>query len=187
MSTAVRFTAEQFDRVRENEVFRDDPVRRFELIFGEIREMVHPRPLHEEIVDLLTQWSFAQLDGEKVRVRIQQTLGIPELDSVPRPDIAWVRQKSYRTARPRVKDVLLIIEVSDTSLKFDLSTKQELYGQAGVREYWVVDVRAKAIHVFRRPAKDGYVSTKIYSVAETISPLAASTAELSLAWLFGAE
>ena len=75
MSTVVRFTAEQFDRVVDGAVFRDDPDRRFELIFGEIREMVRPGPLHENIIDLLAEWSFANVDTSRIRVRIEKTLG----------------------------------------------------------------------------------------------------------------
>jgi Uma2 family endonuclease len=170
MSTAVRFTAEQFDRILEGGVFNAEAEEKIELIFGEIREMVHPGPVHEDIVDLLDQWSQATVDPEQIRVRVEKTLGIPELDSVPRPDIAWVRQRSYKSGRPRVKDVLLIIEVSDSTLAFDTNEKLTLYAHAGVKEYWVVNVRMKSIEVFRRPSKTGYRSTQAYSVQDVVSP-----------------
>jgi Uma2 family endonuclease len=184
MSTAVRFTAEQFDRVMDGAVFRDDPERRFELILGEIREMVQPGPLHENIIDLLAEWSFANVNTRHVRVRIEKTLGIPELDSVPRPDVAWVKQQDYSGARPRVKDVLLIIEVSDTTLAFDTRDKLLLYAQAGIKDYWVVDVKSKAVRVFRGPTKKGYRSAQAFSLDDEVAPLAVPDAKLAVKSLF---
>ncbi len=184
MSTAVRFTAEQFDRVMDGAVFRDDPDRRFELILGEIREMVHPGPLHENIIDLLAEWSFANIDTRKIRVRIEKTLGIPELDTVPRPDLAWVNQQDYSGARPSVRDVLLLIEVADTTLAFDTGEKLLIYAKAGIKEYWVVDVKAKALRVFPSPNKKGYRSAQALSLGDKIAPLAVPDAELDVKSLF---
>jgi hypothetical protein len=184
MSTALRFTAEQFDRILEEGILDADDENKIELIFGEIREMVHPGPAHEDIIDLLEEWSHASVDRKQIRVRIEKTLGIPELDSVPRPDVASVRQQSYRSARPRVKDVLLVIEVSDTTLAFDTEVKLLLYAQAGVREYWVVNVRMKSIEVFRQPSKKGYRSSQAFSVRDVVAPLALPSAKLPVQSLF---
>ena len=172
MSTSVRFTAEQFDRVMDGAVFRDDPDRRFELILGEIREMVHPGPLHENIIDLLAEWSFANVDTRKIRVRIEKTLGIPELDTVPRPDLAWVNQQDYSGARPSVRDVLLLIEVADTTLAFDTGEKLLIYAKAGIKEYWVVDGSVDS----RKPSLIQYVrrgkkwSMTIHPFGSTFTP-----------------
>lgn len=168
----------------EGGVFEGSDEPRIELIFGEIREMVHPGPVHEDIVDLLTEWSFANVNVRQVRTRVEKTFGIPELDSVPRPDIAWVRQRSYKAGRPRVKDVLLIIEVSDTTLAFDTGEKLLLYAQAGVKEYWVVNVRMKSIEVFRNPTKKGYRTSQAFSVGDVVSPLALPSAKLAVKSLF---
>ena len=184
MSTAIRFTTEQFDRILEGGIIDADAENKIELIFGEIREMVHPGPAHEDIIDLLEEWSHLQVDRREIRVRIEKTLGIPELDSVPRPDVAWVKQQSYRTRRPAVKDVLLVIEVADTTLAFDTEQKLLLYAQAGLREYWVVNVRMKSIEVFRNPTKKGYRSSQAYSIRDVISPLALPTAKLEVRTLF---
>lgn len=184
MSTAVRFTAEQFDRMVEAEVFGEADEKRVELIFGEVREMVHPGPVHEDIVDLLNEWSFANVDVKRIRIRIEKTLGIPELDSVPRPDVAWVSQQSYKSGRPRVKDVLLIIEVSDSTLAFDTEEKLQLYAQAGIQGYWVVNVRMKSIEVFRNPTKKGYRNSQAFSLRDVVAPLAVPTAKLEVRTLF---
>lgn len=185
MSTAVRFTADQFDQILERGILAADDENKVELIFGEIREMVHPGPAHEDIVDLLEEWSHEHVDRRQIRVRIEKTLGIPELDSVPRPDVAWVKQQSYRARRPRVKDVLLVIEVADTTLAYDTDEKLQLYAQAGVREYWVVNVRMKSIEVFRQPAKKGYRSSQAHSIRDVVSPLCLPSAQLLVRSLFG--
>ena len=117
-------------------------------------------------------------------MRIEKTLGIPELDSVPRPDVAWVKQQDYSGARPRVKDVLLIIEVSDTTLAFDTRDKLLLYAQAGIKDYWVVDVKSKAVRVFRGPTKKGYRSAQAFSLDDEVAPLAVPDAKLAVKSLF---
>jgi Uma2 family endonuclease len=116
MSSALRFTVAEYDRMVERGIFADRCERRLELIHGEIRQMVPPNPSHEEIVDLLMYWSVDHAPRDRVRVRVQNSLGIPELDSVPEPDIAWMLAQSYRKRRPRPTDVLLLIEVAESSL-----------------------------------------------------------------------
>ena len=74
--------------------------RRIELIYGELREMSPPGPTHEDLVDWLARWSMENTKKEEVRVRVQNSIGLPELDSAPQPDIAWVKPKNYRDALP---------------------------------------------------------------------------------------
>jgi Uma2 family endonuclease len=78
--------------------------------------------------------------------------------SVPQPDLALLeaRADDYAGAHPRTADVLLVVEVADTTLAFDLGRKAALYARCGIAELWVVDVNERAIHVFRKPAQDGY-------------------------------
>ncbi len=102
----------------------------------------------------------------------------------PVPDIAWVTRRRYQDRRPQGSDVWLIIEVADSSLEYNLGEKQLLYSQTGIKEYWVVNVRMKSVHVFRRPTKKGYRDAQAFSVTDVISPLAAPDAELSIKELF---
>ena len=94
MSTTIQFTLKQYNRMIQQGVFDEMRDQRLELIYGEIREMSPPGPTHEEVIDLLTRWSVLNVSKRDVRVRIQNSIGIPELDSAPQPDIAWVREKS---------------------------------------------------------------------------------------------
>jgi Uma2 family endonuclease len=186
MSTAVRFTANQFDKMIAGGVFEEPCESRIELISGELREMPPPGPLHEDYVDFLTEWSLDVLPRKRAKVRVQQTVGIPELNSIPVPDIAWVARRRYHDRRPQSSDIWLIIEVADTSLEYDLDEKCLLYAKAGIREYWVVSVQQKNVHLFRSPTKKGYRTTRTFSLRDTISPLSVPTAVLSIRDLFDA-
>lgn len=183
-TAATRFTIAQFDEMIEKGVFGFSNKRRFELIHGELRKMSPIGEEHEEIVDYLNQWSVTANDLSKVRVRIQHSVGIPELESVPYPDVSWVRQQSYRKRRPTPKHVLLIIEVAKSSLRYDRGIKADLYAQVGIKDYWIVDIRQRCLHVLRKPAASGYREITTYLPGEQIRPLALPKASLAVKMLF---
>ena len=101
MSVLAQLTLEQYDRMIEGGVF--DPSRRWrlELIRGEIREMNPIGSLHEEAVERLTAWSYSIAAAGKIRVRVQDSVGIPNLASAPEPDVAWVVDAITPAAGPR--------------------------------------------------------------------------------------
>ncbi len=179
MSTATRITVNQFEEMWAQGRF--DEEQRLELIFGEIIEMSPPNPPHEDVVDLLMYWSVKKTSPKEVRVRIQNSVGFPELDSIPLPDIVWVKARSYRRDRPSVADILLVIEVSDSSVSFDRNRKRSLYAQAGVAEYWIVNFPARQIEVFRDPQGDDFATKLIIRGDQELSPLCLPQAKLTLA------
>ena len=77
------------------------------------------------------------------------------------------------TGRPQPADLLLVVEVSDSSLDFDLVTKARLYARAAIQDYWVMDVANSRIIVHRDPMGGAYRSVVAYSVDEFVAPLAA--------------
>jgi len=184
MSTGIRFTVAEFDRMIEQGVFADRPDQRLELIHGEIREMTPPNPPHEDTVDLLNYWSVDNAPRDEVRVRIQNSLGIAELDSVPEPDVAWMRARSYRKRRPRPTDVLLLIEVAESSLAYDRGEKLELYAAAGIKDYWIVNLPDLCIEVYRKPRGGAYRESTTYQVGVSISPLAFPAIALQVSNVF---
>jgi Uma2 family endonuclease len=117
-------------------------------------------------------------------VRVQNSIGIPSLDSVPHPDLAWVRKGDYRRARPTSRDVLLVIEVADSSLRHDQSEKAGVYASAGIADYWIVNVEEQLIEVYRRPGKRGYRDRQTYTKAQSVSPLALPKAKLVVKSVF---
>jgi Uma2 family endonuclease len=139
---------------------------------------------HEYIVDLLNRWSGNVLPANGVLVRVQNSVGIPELDSVPVPDLAWVIERDYRRQRPSAEDVLLLIEVAKTTLRYDRGTKAKLYAKAGIRDYWIVNVVGECVEVLRDPGKRGYADPVVYERGEKIKPLKMPKLSLAVDDLF---
>jgi Uma2 family endonuclease len=172
MSTIARLTIDQYDRMIAGGVFETGPRRqRIELIAGELREMSPIGPRHEDAVDVLMRWSVKKVPEDRVRVRIQSSIDIPEHDCAPEPDIAWVKERRYSDRRPSVADALLIIEVADSSLEYDRGEKAALYAAAGIADYWVVDIRGECLHVHRQPQSGQYTSRQTFRGLDEVSPL----------------
>lgn len=142
-------SVDAFHRMGETGIL--GPSERVELIAGEIVTMSPIGVLHAAIVDALTR-HFARRAGESVFVRCQNPLRLDGFNE-PEPDIAVVRARDdlYTTAHPGPADVLLVIEVADTSLDYDLGTKTPLYARHGIPEVWVIDAATRQTRVFRQP------------------------------------
>ena len=184
MSTALQISIAEYDRLTKKGFFEQLRHRRVELIRGEMRQMSPPGPRHEEVVDALSEWSHEQVDRTSVRVRVQSSIGLPDFDSVPLPDIAWVLRKTYRKARPEGSDLFLVIEVSDSSLNYDRGTKAKLFANAQIADYWVVNLRDECIEVFRDPQDGEYQSREVFDRGHTVRPLRFPKLKLSVTKLF---
>ena len=92
-------------------------------------------------------------------------------DTEPQPDLAIRRLRAvpYKEREAFAEDVLLLIEVADSSLAYDRSTKLRLYAEAGIAEYWVVDCAAESIEVYRAPGAQGYRDVSRVAGAATVS------------------
>lgn len=147
-------SAEEYLRMGEVGVF--SPEARLELIEGEIIEMAPIGSTHAGTLKILNRLLSDRV-GDRAIVSVQDPLVIGER-SVPQPDLALLKPRadSYTRSHPTAADVLLVVEVSDTTLAFDLGTKIPLYARAGVVEAWMVDLQERAVRVFRDPAASGY-------------------------------
>ena len=170
MSTIARLSLAQYDRMIACGIFDSRQRQRLEFIRGEIREMNPIGPTHEEVVDRLTEWSIQTVIGRKVRVRVQNSIGLPECESAPEPDLVWVRKRDYSRGRPAAKDVLLVIEVAESSLEYDCGEKADLYAAAGIRDYWVVNLPERVIQLRRDPGEGGYRTVERYSGDDEVRP-----------------
>jgi len=159
--------------------------RKVELIRGELIEMNPAGPLHDDLIAYLTSWSARNSSASQTLVTSQTGLDLPEVQSRPEPDLMWIRAARYRDAHPRATDVQLAIEVAYTSLAYDLETKQKLYAQCAIQEYWIIDAKAKCIHVNRQPIDGDYSERYVRSAPGTLSPLIEPAAQLDLSDLFG--
>ena len=184
MSTALRIQIAEYDRLVERGFFAELAEKRIELIYGELREMNPAGPSHEHIIGVLTDWYTAFAPHQDVALRVQMSVGITPLDSVPEPDIAWVRRRNYSRRRAQVEDVALLIEVADSSLAYDCGEKAALYAQAGIRDYWVVSIPEACVHVFREPRGDAYSLITRLGTDERVAPLAFPAISLEIGPLF---
>lgn len=175
-------TAGEYLRMGEAGVFA--PEARLELIDGEIIEMARIGSPHAAIVKILNRL-LVRLVGERAIVSVQDPVVATER-SVPQPDIALLKPRAdgYYSAHPGAADVLLLVEVSDTTLAFDLDTKIPLYARAGIAEVWVIDVNARSVRVHRDPGAGVYASTFVVQGDKSVAPLALSEARIALSDIF---
>jgi Uma2 family endonuclease len=184
MSATLRLSIAEYDRLIEQAVLDTGRQRRIELIQGEVREMHAIGPPHEVAVDQLNEWSLDHVPRRKVWVRIQNSIGLPELESVPEPDVAWVARRDYRRRRPTGADVLLLMEVADSSLDYDRLVKGELYAAAGIKDYWIVNLVDSCVEVYRQPRRGRYVKTESFAGDQQVRPLAFPRLALPVSLLF---
>lgn len=185
LATPARFSVSQFDAMINAGVFKDDSGK-VQLIHGEILFMTPPNPPHDDVIQLLTAWAFAMLPNanEQLEVRVQLSMDLIQQDSVVSPDLMLVTARSYSNHRPTAADTRLLVEVSDTSLSYDLGAKLALYAEAGVAEYWVIDIPHRALIVHCDPADGRYGTVKTYDENETVQSVVVPGVSLVLNTLF---
>jgi Uma2 family endonuclease len=166
------YTIDDFDRMRDAGVFHPDAF--YELIRGEIVEMPRPRPRHIGRVNKLTDL-FTSTLGQTVIVSVQNEVVIefpPDKMSLPRPDVAILKRlpELFGPFGPAPEDVLLLIEVSDTSEAYDHYTKIPLYADAGIGEYWILNIPKEILEVRTDPMDGRYRKLEILKPGQTVVP-----------------
>jgi Uma2 family endonuclease len=176
------FTREEYHCMGEVGILK--PTERVELIRGEIIEMSPIGRRHVAFVNNLTQLLVLRLGGRAI-VSVQNPVALDD-DTEPEPDLAVLRRRAvpYKESEPATDDVLLLIEVADSSLAYDRGTKLWLYAESGIPEYWLVDTAAEAIETHRRPGPGGYGEMHRVTGNATISPQAFPDIALPLAEIF---
>lgn len=155
-----RFTVDLYEEMITKGILTSSD--RVELLAGEIIEMSPIGTPHSACVDRLNR-IFTTALGTRAIVRVQGAVALPP-HSEPEPDLAILRDRSdfYSHAHPRPDDVLLLVEVAESSLKFDRSFKRPLYAAAGIREMWIVDVNGGAIECYTDPKGRTYETARIF-------------------------
>src|SRR5262245_2362421 len=181
-ATRRRFTRAEYHRMAEAGILgRHD---RVELIRGEVIQKLPIGRRHRAFVDNLNRLLVMAL-GNRAIVSVQQPVVLAD-DTEPEPDLTVLRHRPvpYKDREAYAEDVLLLIEVADTSLAYDRSTKLRLYAEAGIREYWVVDCDAEAVEVHRDPEAGGYRDVRRLVGRAVLVPPAFPDLQLSLADIF---
>ncbi len=175
-----RLTVEEFHRLGEAGILDEDD--RVELIEGELIQMAPIGSLHAGTVDHLAE-IFRRISGAIVRV--QNPLVLPAL-SEPIPDLMLVRPRDdfYVDAHPGPGDVLLLVEVSDSTLESDRDVKVVLYAKHRIPETWLLDVRARQLEVYLRPSDNGYQQVLRPSADDIVTPSLIPTESFRVGDLF---
>jgi Uma2 family endonuclease len=163
------FTVDEYYRMAEAGILHEDD--RVELLEGEIVEMPPIGSHHASVVDRLTRIFSRAGDAIDATVRVQSPVRLGRT-SEPVPDIALLRPRPdfYATAHPVPEDVLLVIEVADTSADSDRDVKLPLYARAGIAEVWIVDLNAGVVDVYTLPSTDGYAGRRSAGRGREVSP-----------------
>jgi len=177
------FTRAEYHRMGEVGILTSRD--RVELIRGEIIQMSPIGRRHYAFVNNLNQLLIARLAGRAI-LAVQGPIVLTD-DTEPEPDLAVIRRRTppYKDREAHAEDAFLLIEVAESSLAFDRTTKLRLYAAAGIPEYWVVDCVAESIEVHRVPGADGYRDvTLVVGPAATVTPQAFPDVALSLTEIF---
>ena len=163
-----RFTIEEYHRMGEVGIFNEDD--RVELIEGEIIEMGPIGRLHAGTVDRIANVLIRRL-GELSIVRVQNPVVFTDLVSEPQPDVTLLvpRPDFYTGGHPGPGDILLVVEVMDSSVTFDHRVKLPLYARAGVAEVWLANVNTHRIEGYRRPGPEGYAESRVFQEDDRLS------------------
>lgn len=164
-----RFTVDEYHRMGEAGILTEN----VELLAGTVvvREPVGSR--HAGTVNRLARLWISRL-GDRAVVQVQNPIELPEQLSEPQPDISLLRARAdyYAAAHPLSADVLLVIEVADSTLRLDRRVKMPLYARAGIAEVWLIDLTAERVEIFRSPSAEGYRDVAALERGDRLTPLA---------------
>lgn len=162
----LRFTPEMFHKLGELGLLDDH--RKYELLEGDIYPMPPEGPEHASIGSEIA-YRFIQHSAASWHARIEKPLCLGDSELIPDIAIVQGRPRDYLAQHPTT--ALLVIEVADTSLPRDRTLKLSLYAQAGIPEYWIVNLQTRQLEVYREPAGNEYRSIRYYARDETVAPL----------------
>ena len=172
-----RFTVEEYCAMAEAGILAED--ERVELLDGEIFVMPPIGEPHEDGTTRLSSDLIIRLH-DRAWVRVQNSIRLNDY-GLPEPDIAVVRRRDdYHRVRPTPDDVLLVIEIADSSLRRDRELKLPHYAAAGIPEVWIANVHARHVEAFHDPIDGVYQSSRIVPADGRISPRAFPDVELTV-------
>jgi Uma2 family endonuclease len=173
-----RFSVEEYHRMAEVGILKPDD--RVELLDGDIIPMAPMSSRHAAAISKIAEWLQRAFAG-RAMVRVQSPIRLDGF-SEPEPDIALVRVDTshYAEAHPRPADVLLLIEVAQSSLAYDRDVKIPQYARAGIAETWLVNLELQQVELFRVPGPLGYAETTVNRRGATAAPKAFPQASVNV-------
>lgn len=176
-----RWTVAEYHRMADVGLLTEDS--RVELIDGEIIEMAPIGSLHGGNINRLIRL-FSKVIANKAIIAAQNPVILSGY-AEPQPDFALLRWRGddYEKSNPHVEEVLLLIEVSDTTLRYNRDVKIPLYARNGIPEVWLLDVQNRQLEIYREPANGAYRQRDAYQTGQ-IAPILCADAVIDLAELF---
>lgn len=181
--TRYKLSVGDYHKLGEAGILNEDS--RVELLDGDLIAMAPIGGLHMAVVNRLNRLLVLAV-GDLGVVSVQNPVRLPPY-SEPQPDVAILKPCKCDAASvvPGVEDVLLIIEVADTTLVYDRTTKLPLYSSAGIAESWIVNLQSRSIEVYRRPTPEGYSERIDCQLQDRASSSVLPALSLSVAEVFG--
>jgi Uma2 family endonuclease len=177
------FTVQEYDRMIAANIFA--PQDRLELIRGEIVQMSPIGRRHAAHVRRLNTLFSEKLHQQAI-VDIQNPIELDD-NSEPQPDVAILRLSPdfYESAHPQPSDILLLIEVADTTVESDRAVKVPLYAENGIAEVWLININAQCVEIYRQPIATGYQSAQIAYRGQAIAMQAFPHIQLTIDEILG--
>jgi Uma2 family endonuclease len=178
-----RFTADEYQQMGKAGILREDD--RVELIDGEVVAKMTIGPRHNAAVNRLLRL-FASLAGDTAIVQVQGSVRL-DFYTEPEPDVVLLRPRAdfYASALPGSSDVLLVVEVAESSIDYDRLVKAELYARLGVVEYWLVDLNADVVTRHTDPVDGRYTRIEPVPAGGLFAPRQLPACRLKPADIFG--
>ncbi|WP_449416730.1 Uma2 family endonuclease [Phormidium nigroviride] len=177
------FTVKEYHLMGEAGILGEDD--RVELIEGEIIQMAAIGTRHASCVNRLAR-RFSLIPEDLTTFAIQNPIQLAE-KTEPQPDVVLLQPRAdyYATAHPMPSEVLLLVEVSDSTIDFDRDVKVPNYASSGIREVWLWDLEANCLEVYREPMANGYGLMQRFERGEMVSPLAFPDFNVSVDLILG--
>jgi Uma2 family endonuclease len=182
--TTYKFTTEEYQLMGKAGILH--PEARVELINGEIIVMSPTGLKHSVVINRLTRFLVKKIDEAGI-VSVQNPFRIPDY-SEPQPDILILRPRDdfYANKFPIPEDILLLIEVADSSLRYDQTIKLSLYAEHRIPEYWIVNLERDILEIYRQPQNKSYLKqTLIDNPQVTFAPIAFPEITMTLKDIYG--
>lgn len=178
-----RFTIDEYHKMFDADIFHEDD--RVELLDGEIHNMSPMDAAHASMVKRLNQY-LQQWLGNRAIVSVQDPVALDEY-SAPQPDLAILRAQDdfYENHHPLPVDILLVIEVANTSARTDRIEKLPRYAAAGIPEVWIVNIKQRVVEQYTQPDGKVYVNRKLIKRGVLTTTCVTPALDLSIERIFG--
>jgi Uma2 family endonuclease len=173
-----RFTVDEYELMGKVGILAEND--RTELLDGEIYGMSPIGPKHAMLVRRITRQLY-RVAGD-MSIHVQDPIRL-DPRSEPQPDlvVARPRHDEYESGHPTARDILLVIEVSDSTLALDRGVKLPIYAEQGIAEVWIVDVKAEVVHVHTDPEGRGYRTVRSLGIGDVLEPTTIENVRISVA------